>query len=336
VTAAALERDPLMLSTVELVKLIQGGLALWGFYGTLHEEIELDGRFCDETKAGIAKWRTAMGMEQEESLKLEKETSGGCIDPRSLAVLLSSVTSARYLLGALNVERLPKDPFQNVRRFLSAWRHFQMSENHGRPASPFLSVQSLRQLNACYVGERKGHPSDALKVHRLLLSGVGSVASGVQSVVKGGTNNDEGTPARKREQHIRFMGRDEDSGLSMIVPSVGGAAAPDVITSDLEAYVKGVLKSREKDWDIMGARRVAELWSGRVADADDNRAHSRLRVFSRRSNMPVADDEDDASVNLGTTAIGTIRGAAGAAAGAATGAIKGITKGAKGGLRAVG
>lgn len=70
-TAAALERDPLMLSTVELVKLIQAALAIWGFYGTKHEEIEIDGLFCDETKAGISKWRTAMGMEREDSLKLE-------------------------------------------------------------------------------------------------------------------------------------------------------------------------------------------------------------------------------------------------------------------------
>lgn len=251
-------------------------------------------------------------------------------------MLLSSVTSARYQLGVLNVERLPKDPFLSVRRFLAAWRHHQTSVNPSKPAYPFLSVPAIRQLNAWYVVERKGHASDALKVHRILLSGVGSVASGVTSVVKGGANHDEGLPARKREQHIRFTGREEDSGISMIVPSSGGAAAPDAITSDLEGYVRGVLKSREKDWDIMGARRVAELWSGRVAEADDSRAQSRLRVFSRRGNQPVADDDDDGSVNLGTTAIGTIRGAAGAAAGAATGAIKGITKGAKGGLRVVG
>ncbi|GMK54371.1 hypothetical protein CspeluHIS016_0109570 [Cutaneotrichosporon spelunceum] len=326
VTPTPLEHDPLMLSSVELVKLIQGGLALWGFYGTKHEEIELDGRFCDETKAGVAMWRTAMGMEQEDSLKIEKETSGGCIDPRTLAVLLSSVTSARYQLGTLNVERLPKDPFHSVRRFLSAWRSYQTSMNPGKPAFPFLSVQAIRHLNSCYVGGRKSHASDAFKVHRLLISGVGSVASGVQSVVKGGATNDDNLPARKREQHIRYTGREEDSGVSMIVRSDGSATAPDVITSDLDAYVKGVLKSREKDWDIMGARRIAVLWSGRVAEIDGSRGHSRLRVFSRRSNQGVADEEDDTSLHLGTAAIGTIRGAA-------TGAIKGITKG---GLRVVG
>lgn len=75
VSGAALERDPLMLATVELVKLIQGALALWGFYGTQHEEIELDGLFCDETKVGLSKWRAAMGMESEDRLKLEVSCS---------------------------------------------------------------------------------------------------------------------------------------------------------------------------------------------------------------------------------------------------------------------
>lgn len=260
-------------------------------------------------------------------LTRQKETSGGCIDPRTLAVLLSSVTSVRYQLGVLGIEKLPKDPFQSVRRFLAAWRHYQSSVSvTGKPVSQYLSVQGIRALNSCYVVERRGHASDALKVHRLLFSGVGSVASGVSAVVKGG-GNDDSTPARKREQHIRFKGREEDCGLGIIEPSVGGAAAPDAITSDLEAYVKGVLKSREKDWDVMGARRVAELWNGRVADDESNRSHSRLRVFSRRNHQPQADEDDDVSFNPGTSAIGTIRGAAGAA----TGAIKGITKG---GLRA--
>lgn len=266
----------------------------------------------------------------------QKETSGGCIDPRTLAVLLSSVTSARYQLGVLGIEKLPKDPFSNVRRFLAAWRHYQSTLNTtGKPIMQYLSVQGIRQLNSCYVVERRGHASDALKVHKLLFSGVGSVASGVSAVVKGGGTHDDATPARKREQHIRFKGREEDCGVGMIMPegTVGTAAAPDVITSDLEAYVKGVLKSREKDWDVMGARHIAELWSGRVAEGGEGRQQSRLRVFSRRSQQPVADTDDDMSLNLGTSAIGTIRGAAGVAAGAATGAIKGITKG---GLRVVG
>jgi len=52
----------------------------------------------------------------------------------------------------------------------------------------------------------------------------------------------------------------------MIIPEgeAGPVAPPDVMTSDLEAYTRGILKSREKDWDIMGARRIAGLWNGQV------------------------------------------------------------------------
>lgn len=54
----------------------------------------------------------------------------------------------------------------------------------------------------------------------------------------------------------------------MIIPEgqVGSVAPPDIITSDLEAYTKGILKSRQKDWDVMGARRVAGLWNGQIVD----------------------------------------------------------------------
>jgi hypothetical protein len=105
----------------ELVKLIQAALAIWGMFGTDRKDMEIDGLFCDETKAGISQWRREMGMEHEESLKLEvsssarvsydadvmqKETSGGCIDPKTLAALLSSVTSTRYHLAQLGVEKV--------------------------------------------------------------------------------------------------------------------------------------------------------------------------------------------------------------------------------------
>lgn len=63
--------DPLMLNVVELVKLIQAALHLWGMYGAAPDEVEVDGLFCDDTKKAIFKWRRTMGMESEEALKLE-------------------------------------------------------------------------------------------------------------------------------------------------------------------------------------------------------------------------------------------------------------------------
>lgn len=56
---------------MELVRLIQAALALWGVYGADREDPVFDGLFCDDTKAGISAWRRAMSMEHEDSLKLE-------------------------------------------------------------------------------------------------------------------------------------------------------------------------------------------------------------------------------------------------------------------------
>lgn len=97
----------------------------------------------------------------------------------------------------------------------------------------------------------------------------------------------------------------------MIIPEaeVGPVAAPDVITTGLEAYIKGVLRSREKDWDVMGARHVAELWNGTIAECGSGRAQPRLRVFTRKSRVPMRDlrDEDEEDSSVGGR-MGTIRG----------------------------
>jgi hypothetical protein len=66
--------DTFTLMLVELVRLVQGALALWGFFGADNGDVdhmEIDGLFCDETKKGIFAWRKAMGMEHEESMRME-------------------------------------------------------------------------------------------------------------------------------------------------------------------------------------------------------------------------------------------------------------------------
>ncbi|WVQ98166.1 hypothetical protein IAU59_005288 [Kwoniella sp. CBS 9459] len=274
-THDAIASDPFTYLIIELVKLIQSSLLLWGLFGSPRD---IDGLFCDETKTGIFKWRRLMGMEHEESLKLEKETSGGCIDPKTLAALLSSITSVHYKLDALDVEKLPKDPFTYLPRFLSTWSNYQRSLGTAPTQAKFISVSTIRSLQQHFLSERTRHPTDALRVHKLLFSGVAHATSSISANLKGGTTED--TPIRKREHHLRYRGDEDDgkdsmvngyqgeSGVDLIVPEgdVGPVASPDIITTDLEAYIKGILKSREKDWDIMGARRVAELWNGSVAE----------------------------------------------------------------------
>lgn len=227
------------------------------------------------------------------------------MDPKTLATLLSSITSTRYILAVLGCDKLPKDPFKNIKRFLGAWQTFQSSEIGLQRSSNRITIAGLRQLNSVYVDERKGHPTDALKVHRLLFSGVASATSTLSANLKGAVSEDTPTPLRKREKHMKFA-EDGDSGLDMIVSEAGlgsVVAGPDVITSDLDAYVKGVLKSRERDWDIIGARRVAELWNGDIAEGKGNHQHHR-GTFFRRSRA--RDDHDDEGV--GAAAIGAFKG----------------------------
>lgn len=133
--------DPFTYLVIELVKLIQAALALWGMFQHVGEDIhgrlislgmEVDGLFCDETKSAIFRWRREMGMEYEGSLKIEKETSGGCIDPKTLASLLSSITSVHYQLDALDVERvscLTNHQADNVASKRPLLKHSTYSQN---------------------------------------------------------------------------------------------------------------------------------------------------------------------------------------------------------------
>ena len=63
--------DTFTLVVIELIKLIQSALAIWGLFGADREDLEIDGLFCDETKTAIFQWRRDMGMEHEESMRLE-------------------------------------------------------------------------------------------------------------------------------------------------------------------------------------------------------------------------------------------------------------------------
>ncbi|ORX33965.1 hypothetical protein BD324DRAFT_653662 [Kockovaella imperatae] len=289
--------DPFTIMLMEIIKLLQSALILWGLWD---QDLPVDGLFCDETKKSIFDWRRAMGMEHEESMRLEKETSGGCMDPKTMAAVLSSITSVRYQLAALGADRLPKNPFTNTRKFLQAWHIYQFSLGMGTDTPHFLSVHSVRRLTNDYLGYRTRHP-DAFKVPRLLVSGVTAATSSITANLKGAA---EDAPLRKREHHMRSLDdADTESGLCLIIPEgeVGTVAPPDIITTDLDAYIKCILKSRQKEWDVMGARRVAWLWSG---DIDLRRKPSnRLeRVMGIRSTKqdPTKSDDGSESATGGT------------------------------------
>jgi hypothetical protein len=71
--------------------------------------------------------------------------------------------------------------------------------------------------------------------------------------------------------------------MSLIVPDeeVGSSASPDIITTNLDAYIKGVAKIREKEWDTIGSRRIGELWNGKIWEGEGKKRH--LNLLGRRS-----------------------------------------------------
>lgn len=142
--------------------------------------------------------------------------------------------------------------------------------------SPFFSVPSIRALAQYYLSDRL-HKGDHLRVQRLL-TGVAQTASHLSANLKGGGG--EETSLRWREHHHRHRLDEqqlEDPGMVMIIPDdeIGSIAPPDAITTHLEAYIKCILKSKEKEWDVMGARRIAELWNGSLADSVEGRRKRR-------------------------------------------------------------
>ena len=102
--------------------------------------------------------------------------------------------------------------------------------------------------------------------------------SSISANLKGSAAEDR--PLHKREHHLRHRIEDgeSDTGVSMIIPEgeIGAVAPPDVVTTDLEAYIKGIINSREKDWDVIGARRVAVLWNGSLAEQAGVRPQRRM------------------------------------------------------------
>jgi hypothetical protein len=174
----------------------------------------------------------------------------------------------------------------------------QLTAGRGSAKADYLDVSSVRWLNTHYLHERTRSPTDALKVHRLLFSGVAQATNSISSNLKG--SGAEDTPLRKREHHLQPKTADGegDTGVGLIHPegNVGPVAPPDVITADLEAYTKGILKSREKDWDVMGARRVANLWHGSVAEHGEAGSRSRgiLRKRPTRDLLANEEAEDNA------------------------------------------
>ena len=146
-------------------------------------------------------------------------------------------------------------------------------------------------------------------------------------------------PLHKREHHLRFKnsadashnhGHDHGNGadaspigsggVALITSDVGHVAPPDVITTDLDAYSRGLHKTKDKDLAILGARRVADLWSGHFIEEGAKKRHKLEKVFYKQRQASRLVSEDD-----GETSGGGPRGALKGIGNRTGQAIKGVS-----------
>ncbi|KAF9485336.1 hypothetical protein BDN70DRAFT_910221 [Pholiota conissans] len=98
------DRTTFIASVLELVKLVQAALAVFGLFPS---DITIDGLLCDYTVQGIEKWVAHIG-----SPCVGLESTDRVADPSFVAALLSLVLATRNRLAYLGYSFvLPRDPF---------------------------------------------------------------------------------------------------------------------------------------------------------------------------------------------------------------------------------
>ncbi|KAJ6485040.1 hypothetical protein C8R47DRAFT_1217080 [Mycena vitilis] len=129
------DRAAFSASVLELVRLIQAGLAIFGLFPA--EPRALDGLLCDKTVEGLNTWVTDVG---EQCVNIE--ATERIADPAVVCALLSLVLATRNKLAAAGFGHVtPKDPFLRPHVFLvalSAFAHAAAGPSPGAstPATP--------------------------------------------------------------------------------------------------------------------------------------------------------------------------------------------------------
>ncbi|KAJ7771390.1 hypothetical protein DFH07DRAFT_1057717 [Mycena maculata] len=108
------DRAAFSASVLELVRLIQAGLTIFGMFPA--DPRALDGLLCDKTVEGLGTWVTDVG---EQCVNIE--ATERIADPAVVCALLSLVLATRNKLAAMGFAHvIPKDPFLRPHGFLVA------------------------------------------------------------------------------------------------------------------------------------------------------------------------------------------------------------------------
>lgn len=238
---------------LELVKLVQTALYLFGLYGCVGSE-EIDGLLCNETLAATRKWRATFS---KDPIKRQQDYPDDVymahLGPEVVAELLSTVSCIRYKLGILDIEKTPYDPFSRVSDFETALFNFQrLRHRGGTPLTAHLTPMLIKEINDAYAKEAK---TPKRKLKRLVRTQVSQAGMGLANNLDFlNLGNHHKYDSNSEEDPV--FSADEAMDFKSQLP-------PDRSTTSIEQFQKAVLiNARHKH--TVGRGRVRALWEGNV------------------------------------------------------------------------
>ncbi|CAK5263049.1 unnamed protein product, partial [Mycena citricolor] len=253
-------------SVLELVRLVQIGLAIFGLFSI---ELEaFDGLLCDKTVEGLNTWTTEIGVKC-----VNVELTEQIADPAVICALLSLVLATRnklaVLAGSSNAYLVPKDPFLRPHAFLVALslhpqvpshHHFNLNSTPSTPSFPFLThshslpTTPAASTLALSTNARAVIPLSRASLEHVNMSYSDKVRVGERRRSKGarallrldGESSDSASGSEGDKDHAGEGSGQLLTGIGSLVGlNVGGgaAAASGVLepSVDLEAFVRTVV-----------------------------------------------------------------------------------------------
>ncbi|KAF8655267.1 hypothetical protein AX16_003168 [Volvariella volvacea WC 439] len=134
------DRAAFSATVLELVKLLQAGLSIFGLYDTVSTgSVLLDGLLCDATVEGIQRWVADIGQAY-----LSLEPMERIADPTFVSSMLSTVLAMRNRLSALGYNHLiPRDPFLHPYNFALALSAFAQTRNSTHAGIAISNAQTV-------------------------------------------------------------------------------------------------------------------------------------------------------------------------------------------------
>ncbi|KAI0771647.1 hypothetical protein BD413DRAFT_625156 [Trametes elegans] len=250
-------------TVLELVKVIQAALAIFGMFELALEE--RNGLLCDVTCEGIQRWVAEIG---EPFLKIEPTEK--LADPTVIAALFSLILSTRSKLHALGLV-VPKDPFLDPTGFVRALGTFHLPKSHPHPHSPHShghhhhhhshtpsptsQANSVAATTTAAASPVTGSATNAVFLTQALIEAIDSQYEKVRQ-----------SESYKVHRVLKNKLDDLATDLRTHASDSGGTTASTLgVTSDLSAFVRCVVTTKD------APQSLRYLWTGRPGYAEKKR-----------------------------------------------------------------